>query len=221
VRRAQRAGVRVSTDRLEQLERYLELLRLWSRRINLTSLPLEPASDEALDRLIGEPIVASKRLTADDHLLLDIGSGGGSPAIPLKICVPHLRMVLVEAKVRKTAFLREVIRQLGLKEVEVENRRVEELLARADLHESADVVSLRAVRAERGIWTAIQAFLRPGGRVFWFANAPLSSSPAPAFEFLNADALGAGIGNLNVLRKLSPVADRDSSSPAPRGTIKA
>jgi 16S rRNA (guanine527-N7)-methyltransferase len=202
-RRAQRAGVRVSPDRLELLDQYLQLLRLWNRRINLTSLTLEPLSDEAIDRLVVEAIVANKQLMSNDRLIVDIGSGGGSPAIPIKICAQHLRMILVEVKVRKTAFLREVIRQLALQNVEVENRRVEELLARADLHESVDVVTLRAVRAERGIWTAIQAFLRPGGRVFWFAGVAAAASPAPAFELVSADALASGAGgHLNVLRKL-------------------
>jgi 16S rRNA (guanine527-N7)-methyltransferase len=201
-RRAKRAGVEVSRERLESLEGYVLLLRLWNRRINLTSLALDPMSDDAIDRLLIEPIVATKRLMSTDRLLIDIGSGGGSPSIPLRVMNPGLQMILVEVKVRKTAFLREVIRQLRLENVEVENRRFEELLSRTDLHEAVDVVTLRAVRAERRMWQSILAFLRRGGRVLWFASQQASEAQ-PGFELVGSDLLGpAGGSYLNVLRKL-------------------
>jgi len=169
-RRARRVGVEPSVGFLTKIEAYYELLLKWNKRINLTGLPLDPPSDEAIDRLFVEPLVAAKHLSSRDRLCVDVGSGGGSPAIPLHLAKPGLRLVLVEVKVRKSAFLREVVRQLELVDVEVENRRFEELLARADLLESADLVTLRAVRPDSRLWNTIQAFLRPGGRVFWFGS---------------------------------------------------
>jgi 16S rRNA (guanine527-N7)-methyltransferase len=169
-RRAQRAGVTVPPDAMPGLEGYLEHLTRWNRKITLTALPLEPLSDDAVDRLIVEPVAAAASVEASDRVAIDIGSGGGSPAVPLRLACPHLRMVMVESKVRKTAFLREIIRQLDLENTSVENSRVEELLLRPDLHEFADIVTIRAVRAEPKLWSAIQAFLRPGGRVFWFGS---------------------------------------------------
>jgi 16S rRNA (guanine527-N7)-methyltransferase len=201
-RRAQRASVEIAPEKLALLESYMVLLQLWNRRINLTSLQIDPVSDDAIDRLMIEAIIASKRLISSDRILVDIGSGGGSPAIPLKIITPSLRMILVEAKVRKTAFLREVIRQLRLENIEVENRRFEELLPRSDLHESVDVVTLRAVRAERRMWQAIQAFLHPGGRVLWFGSRGVGEA-FPGFELVGSDPLGpAGASHLNVLRRI-------------------
>ena len=188
-RRAQLAGVRLPGDRLDLLERYTELLRLWNRRINLTSLGLEPLTDEAIDRLLVEPIVAGRHVLDDDRILMDVGSGGGSPAIPLRLCAPQLRLVMVEVKVRKAAFLREAVRQLSLQDVEVENRRFEELLARTELHEAVDLVTVRAVRADRRLWSALQTFLRPGGRVFWFGGATGSSESFPAFEQVSTHTL--------------------------------
>lgn len=169
-RRAQRAGVTVPAGALPGLEAYLDHLTRWNRKINLTGLSLEPLSDDAVDRLIIEPVAAARFVGPDDHMAIDIGSGGGSPAIPLRLSRPDLRMVMVESKVRKTAFLREIIRQLSLENTSVENSRVEELLLRADLHECADIVTIRAVRAEPKLWSAIQAFLRPMGRVLWFGS---------------------------------------------------
>jgi 16S rRNA (guanine527-N7)-methyltransferase len=151
-------------------EAYLELLLKWNRRINLTALPLDPPSDEAIDRLIIEPLVASRQIRDGDTLCIDVGSGGGSPGIPFHLARPAVGLVLVEVKVRKSAFLREVVRQLALENVQVENRRFEELLARTDLLESADIVTLRAVKPNAGLWNTVQAFLRPGGRVLWFGS---------------------------------------------------
>jgi 16S rRNA (guanine527-N7)-methyltransferase len=156
---------------ITQVESYLGLLHKWNRRINLTALPLDPPSDEAIDRLIVEPLVAARQVEPSDRLCIDVGSGGGSPGIPFHLAQPGVRVILVEVKVRKSAFLREAIRQLGLRDVEVENRRFEELLARTDLLESADLVTLRAVRPSAGLWNTVQAFLRPGGRSLWFGSS--------------------------------------------------
>ena len=167
-RRVERAGATAPAELVESLRVYLELLARWNAKINLTALGLTPPTDEAIDRLLVEPLIAARHVRPADRLLIDIGSGGGSPALPLLLARPHLRGVLVEVKVRKAAFLREAIRTLGLPHVEVENRRFEELFARSDLHEAADLVSLRAVRADRRLWAGIRAFLSRDGRVFWF-----------------------------------------------------
>jgi len=171
VRRAKRSGVDVDLGVITKLEAYFEILSKWNKRINLTGLPLEPPSDETIDRLFLEPLAAARHVVPGDELCLDVGSGGGSPGIPFHLANPRVRLVLVEVKVRKSAFLREVVRQLALTNVEVENRRFEELLARADLLESVDIVTLRAVRPDARLWNTVQAFLRPGGRVFWFDSS--------------------------------------------------
>jgi len=202
-RRARRAGVEISPGALEALQRYFELLRKWNRRINLTALPLDPASDEALDRLLVEPLVAARQVQPGDRTCLDVGSGGGSPGIPFRLVSPGLRLVLVESKVRKSAFLREVVRQLELVDVEVDNRRFEELLARADLLEATDLVTLRAVRPDAKLWNTVQAFLRPGGRVLWFGST--DSTKLKALPLLSETArvpLAPALGShLTVLTK--------------------
>ena len=78
---------------------------------------------------------------------------------------------MVESKTRKSAFLREAIRQLDLRESFVETRRYEELLALPTLHESMDVVTIRAVRVEAATLMGLQAFLRPGGMLFLFRGS--------------------------------------------------
>jgi 16S rRNA (guanine527-N7)-methyltransferase len=189
-RRASKVGLVLSSDVLGSLETYFELLRKWNRKISLTALPVEDAGDEAIDRLLIEPVLAKRHLPSEDGAALDIGSGGGSPAIPMKLAAPHLSMRMVEAKTRKAAFLREVIRELDLKRTEVETVRFEELLARPLLHEGFDVVTIRAVRIDRQTLAQIQSFVRPGGCVMLFSTA---ASAAPKFATHFLDPVGCHV----------------------------
>lgn len=173
VRRARRVNIGLSADVADRLAVYLDLLEHWNRRINLTALE-DP--DAAVDRLVLEPALASKHLPVR-ATVLDIGSGGGSPAIPLRILVPGISLTLVEAKTRKSAFLREAVRRLELDRVVVENCRFEELLAMPERHESTDVITIRAVRVETAILMNLQAFLKVGGEVFLF-RGPGQIEPA-------------------------------------------
>ena len=75
---------------------------------------------------------------------------------------------MVEVKARKSAFLREAVRHLGLQRAVVENATYEELLARPELHEACQSVSVRAVRIETRVLTTLQAFLAVGGRLLLF-----------------------------------------------------
>jgi 16S rRNA (guanine527-N7)-methyltransferase len=164
VRRAARAGISLPVDLASSLTAYYELLARWNRKINLTALT-DP--DAAIDRLLLEPLAAARYLPSSSGRLLDVGSGGGSPAIPLKLAAPGISLVMVEVKVRKSAFLREAVRQLGLDAV-VETSRYEELLARPELYEAFEAVSIRAVRTEPRTLMTLQAFLRPSGTMMLF-----------------------------------------------------
>lgn len=182
-RRAARAGIFLSDGLSARLSAYYELLSRWNRKINLTALD---NLDEAIDRLLLEPVVASRQLQPGAHRLLDVGSGGGSPAIPLKLAVPALALTMVEAKIRKSAFLREAIRQLELHEANVETTRYEQLLARPELHEAFEVVSTRAIRVETSTLMTLQAFLAPHGQLLLFrgpGGPEIPSAVVPPLEW--------------------------------------
>ena len=164
-RRASRARLEMPENVLERLGVYVELLQRWNARMNLTALDDD---DAGLDRLVIEPLVAARHLSTVRGALIDIGSGGGSPAIPLKVAVPGVSLLMVEAKTRKTAFLREAVRQLELENTTVERGRYEELLPRQEFHEAHDVLTLRAVRVETKVLRGLQAFIKPGGELFLF-----------------------------------------------------
>jgi 16S rRNA (guanine527-N7)-methyltransferase len=177
-RRAKKAGLTPSTDVISGLQAYFELLQKWNRKVSLTSLPIEEPGDEAVDRLLVEPLAASKYLPNLAREVMDIGTGGGSPAIPTKIANPEISLRMVESKTRKAAFLREVVRHLVLDRTFVEMARFEELLARPELHESVDVVTMRAVRVEQKTLMALQAFLKPGGLLFLFRTRSTTQEAA-------------------------------------------
>ena len=84
---------------------------------------------------------------------------------------------MVEVKARKAAFLREAVRNLALDRTVVETSRYEELLARPELHEAFDVLSLRAVRVEVRTLLTLQAFIKPAGLLFMFRGPSGPDSP--------------------------------------------
>ncbi len=171
VRRARRLGVSVSAELGAKLEVYYRLLAAWNTKINLTGLELTDPTPETLDRLLVEPLVAARHVPASATRMIDVGSGGGSPAIPLALAAPSLRLLMVESKTRKSVFLREAVRALGLVGADVAAARFEELLARPDLHERHDLLTIRAVRIETRVLMSLQAFVRPGGHLFLFRGA--------------------------------------------------
>jgi 16S rRNA (guanine527-N7)-methyltransferase len=175
-RRARRAGVVLSSDLGARLEVYYRLLASWNEKMNLTGLDLMEQGPAAIDRLLVEPLVAAKHAPPITRMI-DIGSGGGSPAIPLALALSASRVLLVEAKTRKSVFLREALRALDMSEAEVATSRFEELLTKPDLHETHELLTLRAVRVESAVLMNLQAFVRPGGELFLFRAASGAGSP--------------------------------------------
>ena len=214
-RRAQKAGVALAPETAARLETYYELLARWNAKINLTALNLA-IGDEAIDRLLVEPLQASRSVRPTDAVLIDIGSGGGSPAIPLAIACPHVALTMVEVKVRKSAFLREAIRTLGLN-AQVLTSRYEALLADPAMHEFADILSLRAVRIDARTLAGIQAFVKPKGRFFLFRPV----GPVVDLEIPPTLALAEAIPLVESLRSQLVILEKRTVGrrAVPRGTI--
>lgn len=207
-RRARQAELQLEPPLLAGLEAYYQLLAKWNAKVNLTAFPLSPArADEAVDRLLLEPVAAARYLPATARTVLDAGSGGGSPAIPLKLAVPAIALRMVESKTRKAVFLREAVRVLNLTNTVVETSRFEELLARPELHEALDVVTVRAVRIEPRVLMTLQAFLRPKGQLLLFRAAArgdiVESFTPPLVWKATYPLIGSLRSRLVVLEKVS------------------
>ena len=168
------ADIALAANQVDQLEAYYQLLSRWNRRINLTALPLEPLADRTLARLLIEPLAAARYVPESPLEWVDVGSGGGSPAIPLRILRPLARLTLIEARSRKAAFLREIVRGLGLTEVSVVNARFAEFAVTFDSSRVAALVTVRAIKADKALFSAADAVLQPDGQVFLFGAQNLA-----------------------------------------------
>jgi 16S rRNA (guanine527-N7)-methyltransferase len=129
----------------EKLAQYLRLLLEWNQRINLIS-----PNDE--DRIAERHILESLAVLSvwnfpKDCSVLDLGSGGGFPGIPLKIIRPDLAMTLLESRQKKTLFLNTVVRELKIENCRVVNARAEELS-----EEKYSIVIARAVADLKTLW---------------------------------------------------------------------
>jgi 16S rRNA (guanine527-N7)-methyltransferase len=200
-RRAGRSGLFLPDELSDRLIAYYELLAHWNRKINLTALD-DP--DQAIDRLLLEPVLSVRHLPSPNVRVMDVGSGGGSPAIPLKLAAPLTTLTMVEVKARKSAFLREAIRVLELTGCTVETSRYEELLARPELHEAFGLLSLRAVRVELRSLMTLQAFLKPGGMMFMFRGpgGPREPNSVPTLRWVGTHPLVETLqSRLTILQK--------------------
>jgi 16S rRNA (guanine527-N7)-methyltransferase len=144
----------LSPYQLDQISTYIDLLLRWNARINLTAIR---HPEEIVTRHFGESFFLARHLfpksgtdrrpLTTDHRpphVLDIGSGAGFPAVPLKLWAPHIHLTLIESNHKKAAFLREVARALTLTNINVIADRAEVLAARPDFPRT-QVVTLRAV----------------------------------------------------------------------------
>lgn len=186
----------VSSAAFVQLSLYYELLSKWNQRINLTALPLDGFPARTLDKLLVEPLAAAAFVDNDPADWLDLGSGGGSPALPLKIVRPALSLTMVEARSKKASFLREAVRELALEGASVEESRIEELPTR----QSVDLITVRALKLDAPIVAAIHRLLRSEGRLLTFGG-DASVEILPDFRVVNRCALPADVGELIVHEK--------------------
>lgn len=155
-------GIRISAAQLERLGVYSELLAGY-RKANVIGtrdpevILLEHVLD-SLSCLLFRPLSRARRV-------VDVGSGGGLPGIPLKIALPDVRMALVEATGKKAGFLEEAVLGLGLSGVEVINKRVEEVGRDIEHRSAYDAAVARAVAALPTLAEYCVPLVRVGGHV--------------------------------------------------------
>lgn len=160
-----RARARSSSDTPERdwlaLGRYLAELDRWRRAMNLTgALSVQDLADHALESVLGASLISH------GERVMDIGSGAGFPGLPLAIERPDVTMVLAEPRAKRAAFLRHVVRDLGLANAEVLERRVEEVGG-----QTFDAATIRAV-GDPARWLRTAPFLRPGGSLIVWTTQP-------------------------------------------------
>lgn len=175
---ARKLGVALSDSQLHQFTRYREELLAWNQRVNLTAITV-PAEVETLHFLDSLTLALALPAPAPPgYRLCDIGAGAGFPGVPLKIAFPQIRLTLVEATGKKTAFLRRLMETLALEAVDIFTGRAEELAHRPDLREALDFVTARAVAELPALLELTLPFCRVGGRTVLMKKGDLSKELA-------------------------------------------
>jgi 16S rRNA (guanine527-N7)-methyltransferase len=166
---------RLTTNDLLKISTYIDILRRWNARINLTAIRKE---EEIVTRHFGESLFAACQLfpartnvgadapvrpaerSSASTRVIDIGSGAGFPGLPIKIWAPHINLTLIESNQKRATFLREMARSLTLTNINV-------FAGRAEAHSNppANVVTLRAVEHFETVLPIAARLVAPGGRL--------------------------------------------------------
>lgn len=169
-------SIELSDALIGQVSEYLDLLIRWNARVSLTAIR---RPEEIVERHFGESLFTGTHLAGllpDGAELLDYGSGPGFPGLPIQMLLPGVRVTVAESQARKVAFLREVIRTLGLS-AEVWPRRVEDMPPTRRF----DAVTLRAVEKMAATVEDAAARVREGGWVAALVGGAMEMTGAEAF----------------------------------------
>jgi 16S rRNA (guanine527-N7)-methyltransferase len=154
-------AITIDSAQEERLLRFLDELLRWNQSINLTAITdrEEARIKHLVDSLSLLPLLSG------DETLLDMGSGGGLPGLPLKIVMPGLNLTSVDAVAKKISFQKHVIRAFALTGAVARHGRLEELGREAALAGHFDLVVARAFASLADCVRLARPFLKPGGRL--------------------------------------------------------
>jgi 16S rRNA (guanine527-N7)-methyltransferase len=169
---AEELGIALTSERINSLFIYLAELKKWNRKINLTAITED--RDMVIKHVLDSLSYLKGFSPAPGLRLLDMGSGAGFPALPLKIAFPEIAVTLVESAKKKASFLRHIMRTLKLTGAEIIDTRAEELPS--SLCAVFDVVTARAFADMERVLSLGVPFLKQGGLMV------LSRGPEEAVE---------------------------------------
>ena len=150
----------IENEKREQFDKFSYLLTEYNKICNLTSVtdPKGVEYKHFYDSIFGEKLISF------GASVVEIGSGGGFPSIPLKIVRDDLKFTLIESTEKKCRFLRSVVESLSLKCVQVQNIRAEEGAHNKNLREKFDFAVARAVAQLNTLCEYCLPFVRVGGK---------------------------------------------------------
>jgi 16S rRNA (guanine527-N7)-methyltransferase len=199
---ARELGLTISESHAEQFVRYLTHLIRWNKTINLTAII---DSKEIITKHFVDSLAALVSTNfRQDSIVLDVGSGGGFPGIPLKIVRSDIQLTLIEPVQKKCSFLNSVIGLLQLRDVSTFAGTIEQY-AKQTLNNSIDTVVLRALKFD-DIQKCIAALLTEKGKVILYRTSVIENKEiGKEFHRLNETALllphGSGKRVITVLEK--------------------
>jgi 16S rRNA (guanine527-N7)-methyltransferase len=189
VESAARLGIQLSDGQLARLDQLGAALLEGNRRVNLTRItqPGEIETRHFLDSLSAAVPLLDRLVAGEPLRLVDVGSGGGMPGLPLKIAFPALRVTLVESVNKKAEVLRQFVSDLALTDVDVVAERAETAARSPEHRDAYDVATARALGSLPVVIELCAPFLAQGGLLIAQRSGDLDADllhAAPAFKAL-------------------------------------
>lgn len=208
----QAQGLNIEFDRgdLEKLGRYIALLLDANTRFNLTATtnPEDVWTRHILDSLTLVPLIESSGTGVSPVQVIDVGSGGGLPGIPLAIVLPHIHFTLLEATGKKARFLQDTAQQLGLTNIKVICDRAETVgQDHKQFREQFDIVLARAVGKLPVLLELTVPLAKIGGHVLAMKGEKASEEIIEATQALYllhaqvVESISAATGTIVVIEK--------------------
>lgn len=151
-------NINITDNMIEKFNQYFDLLTSYNERVNITRIT---ERDEVFSLHFYDSIMTSLKIDNKESKVLDIGSGAGLPAIPLKIVYDTLDITMVDSVNKKVIFLENVIDKLNLKGIRALHERIEKL----NNKNYYDYVTVRALSSVKDIINYSYQYLKKGGKI--------------------------------------------------------
>ena len=153
--------VNLREDQLSQFQKFYEMVIDWNTKINLTAITDE--KEFAIKHVMDSLTLWDEKKFAGVKRILDVGTGAGFPAIPIKIFKPNVEIFLLDSLSKRVEFLKKVTAELNLENVTCIHGRAEDLARENNFRESFDLVTARAVARLNIISEYCLPFVKIGG----------------------------------------------------------
>ncbi len=156
---AKKFNIELTDQMIEQFMKYKFLLKEWNEKINLTAITDDR---EIIIKHFIDSLTIAKYIPENAYLI-DVGTGAGFPGIPVKIFRKDVKVVLLDSLNKRLNFLNEVIKELGLEEIETVHGRAEDIGNNPKYREKFDIATARAVANISTLSELCTPFVKVGG----------------------------------------------------------
>lgn len=154
-------GLSISKEQIDMFEKYKELIKDWNKKVNITSITED--QDIYIKHFLDSATIFKTELIKDGIDIIDIGTGGGFPGLPIKIINPRTNVTLLDSLNKRIIFLNDVIDKIGLTSVFAVHGRAEEFGKMSEYREKFDISVSRAVAPLNILCEYCLPFVKVGG----------------------------------------------------------
>lgn len=154
-------GIETNEKMLEDFEEYKELLVEWNQKMNLTGI--EDEKEVFIKHFLDSVSAVTKGYIQNGMSLIDVGTGAGFPGMPLRICLPELKVTLLDSLNKRINFLQEVANKLSIEDIKFIHGRAEDFGKKEEYREQYDIATARAVAGLPVLMEFCVPFIKVGG----------------------------------------------------------